>query len=275
MQGKGVITITTLNRNYKIAGFVMNTNIPAHNLRNNFNEYLCFDKSKPDVYAILSSETDKSLYTPKISVNEYKYYTFQDSTHYYIYKKNRYVLRSEIKNNNITICIVPDLENNEEVNTEITYALMDSFYTFLHIRKTFCLHSCGIIINGKGVLVAGQSGSGKSRLVHELAKCYKIQYVGEDINACRIENKEIVFYGMPWCRINFNVSSKVDKLIYLCNTNDIYEELYESEFCMRWLSCCNNLVDIFSKAFHDKFIIFENKKDIYSINKFIKVVLGG
>lgn len=267
---------------YKIVGYIIKSFIDPRFFRSNFEDYKVIDDKKVDLVVNMKINTNKRLPSFAKDVDEYKYYYFENESHCYFYKKNKYVISCNLyisvqEASSIDIFVSEENYDLAIIKKEITYSFMDSFYSFLTEKGIFCLHSCGFSINDKGILISGAPGSGKSTLANELSKCFLVRYVGEDVNACKVE---MTFWGMPWCRVNNNTFSSIDVIIFLGDRNmelkedDIYKLLMKSEFSMNWLPSSCLTARKLSTVINQKVKCFmlKNTKDEIIINRLKKIV---
>jgi hypothetical protein len=70
--------------------------------------------------------------------------------------------------------------------------------THLARRDGVILHGCGISIDGRGIVFAGESGAGKSTLARLLAQQAGIGILSDDRVVVRRRNGSFYLYGTPW-----------------------------------------------------------------------------
>ena len=70
--------------------------------------------------------------------------------------------------------------------------------TYLGQRRGVITHSCGMTINGKGILFVGESGAGKSTLARLLGKEQDVEVLSDDRTIVRRKHEEFWIYGTPW-----------------------------------------------------------------------------
>ena len=70
--------------------------------------------------------------------------------------------------------------------------------THLARRDGAILHGCGISIDGRGVVFAGESGAGKSTLSRLWARQEGIEILSDDRVVVRRQNGSFYLYGTPW-----------------------------------------------------------------------------
>jgi hypothetical protein len=70
--------------------------------------------------------------------------------------------------------------------------------TQLARRGGAILHGCGISIDGRGIVFAGESGAGKSTLSRLWAQAQGIEILSDDRVIVRRQNGALRLYGTPW-----------------------------------------------------------------------------
>jgi hypothetical protein len=70
--------------------------------------------------------------------------------------------------------------------------------THLALGRGAILHGCGISIDGRGVVFAGESGAGKSTLSRLWAQQAGIEILSDDRVIVRRQNRSFYLYGTPW-----------------------------------------------------------------------------
>jgi hypothetical protein len=60
------------------------------------------------------------------------------------------------------------------------------------------LHGCGISIDGRGIVFAGESGAGKSTLARLWAQAKGVEILSDDRLVVRRQNGALRLYGTPW-----------------------------------------------------------------------------
>ena len=70
--------------------------------------------------------------------------------------------------------------------------------THLARRGGVILHGCGISIDGRGIVFAGESGAGKSTLSRLWARQEGIEILSDDRVIVRSQNGSLYLYGTPW-----------------------------------------------------------------------------
>jgi hypothetical protein len=70
--------------------------------------------------------------------------------------------------------------------------------THLARRGGVILHGCGIALDGRGVVFAGESGAGKSTLSRLWARKEGIEILSDDRVIVRRQNGALYLYGTPW-----------------------------------------------------------------------------
>jgi hypothetical protein len=70
--------------------------------------------------------------------------------------------------------------------------------THLARRDGVILHGCGISIDGRGIVFAGESGAGKSTLSRLWAQQAGIEILSDDRVVVRRRNGSFYLYGTPW-----------------------------------------------------------------------------
>ena len=70
--------------------------------------------------------------------------------------------------------------------------------THLARRDGVILHGCGISIDGRGIVFAGESGAGKSTLSRLWAQKEGIEILSDDRVIVRRQNGSFYLYGTPW-----------------------------------------------------------------------------
>ncbi len=245
---KGGLTMQPDITQYKIAEYIISSDIPKEFLKNNFPDYEITSDESPDITVKLIYDEKTALTSDFIDIDNYKYYKYDNGIHTYICKNNQYVnscIISYRKNavSEIFILLKSADYIDEIIKREVTYAFMNSFYIILVSDIKLSFHSCGFIYNKKGILLSGDPGSGKSTILKMLSNKFNLKVVGEDINACSFSDS-LQFYGMPWCRINQNIKADIFMIIFLGNENkklsekELYDALMQNEFCLGWIKDC-------------------------------------
>lgn len=277
-------------KKYNIAGYIIASTIPDILLRSNFNEYEILDDSRCDIFISINYINDEKEDRIFIDVDNYRYYSYKNNNHTYMYKNNVYVskcivLFKENMEAEAKIVLKNEVSYADIAKREITYAFRDALYTYLIVNKALCLHSCGFIDNGKGILISGEPGSGKSTLVKKYALSNNITIVGDDINVCKFSCKP-TFFGTPCCRINNNLKNEIHIIIFLGNEDknldaeDIYELLLTNEFCMKWIPNVDVILKNISQILYEKTMSFmiKNEKNIdtyLNLERRIKEIING
>ena len=70
--------------------------------------------------------------------------------------------------------------------------------TYLGQKRGVITHSCGITLNGKGVLFVGESGAGKSTLARLWGKEKDVEILSDDRTIIRERGGNFWIYGTPW-----------------------------------------------------------------------------
>lgn len=204
-----------------------------------------------------------------------------DGTSYFLYTKSHHVscskLNSSSSNRQAVITIF--LNQGKGISTlprwEMRFAIMCPFFAYLFSREMFPLHSCGLSLHGKGILISGASGSGKSSVGRVLVSEYGANCLGEDINACSTNGQ---FYGMPFSRINSNSEMMIDTVIFLgertkkLDRAEIENELMLSEFAMHGLCTCIETARKLSKWLVDAAKCFTISHDGQNVNETASLV---
>lgn len=126
---------------------------------------------------------------------QHSYKLFEDV--YFVKKPNLFQLSvDKIANYNITNGneILIDIEKNTELNEFKIFLFGTCFAALLLQRKIICLHSAGIIQNGKVNLFLGNSGMGKSTLTSFFIK-HGYQFLGDDVLPLKFGDKHQVQVG--------------------------------------------------------------------------------
>ena len=70
--------------------------------------------------------------------------------------------------------------------------------TYLGQKRGVITHSCGITLNGKGVLFVGESGAGKSTLARLWGKEKDVEILSDDRTIVQKRSGCFWIYGTPW-----------------------------------------------------------------------------
>lgn len=226
---------------YKIAGLVVRTLFSHASVEDEFAEYSVPEVERADVVVEIVDETQLNIPSTltMVAKDEFKSIATKGDECYFIYRKDWHILFSRLSVDamtglaTISICVDRDESIAEIPRWAIRSAIMYPFFACLISNGTFPLHSCGLSLDGKGILVSGTSGSGKSTIGKILVERHGAKYIGEDVNACL---KDGYFSGMPFSRINNNAVSCVNAVFFLGNKMgrldqaEIADNLMKSEF---------------------------------------------
>ena len=169
-----------------------------------------------------------------------------------VWQNNEYIEYSQLKmdHDNARAVISLFVDNERKISSipvsEIRYAIMYPLFAFMFFKGVFPLHSCGMTLNGIGILISGVSGSVKSSIGEILVNQYGASYLGEDINACSGDG---FFYGIPFSKVNQNARSRIDVVIFLgdrtfkLERKDIVDCLMKSEFAVPEITQCYKTVN--------------------------------
>lgn len=96
--------------------------------------------------------------------------------------------------------IIVDRENGKPESVAVVIGA--GFSAILHQRKLFHLHASAVSINGKGIIIAGNPGTGKSTIVASLIQKYKAKLISDEITAIEfINNEPIILPGIPLIKL--------------------------------------------------------------------------
>lgn len=96
-------------------------------------------------------------------------------------------------------CNPYDAEIAHSIRDGVLGALRVLLIMLLSAKSCHMIHSSTIISDGRGIMFAGESGSGKSTHTALWKKLYGAEILDGDITACRIEDGVPFAYGLPWC----------------------------------------------------------------------------
>jgi len=89
---------------------------------------------------------------------------------------------------------------------------------YLARGKGVMIHACGVELNGKGYLFAGESGAGKSTIANLWAAENDVLVLSDDRTVVRPRGKDIWMYGTPWhgeARYGSPQGVKLDGIFFL------------------------------------------------------------
>ena len=124
--------------------------------------------------------------------------------------------------------------SSEKMNSSINYGTLELIVRArIQLKKGMLFHSSGIDDNGKGIVITGHSGEGKSTQSHYWNGLPGALIMNEDRVAVRETNERYICYGTPWggtanIAINHKVPLSALILIEKSQTNKI-EKLSPSE----------------------------------------------
>ena len=230
---------------YKIAGLIVRTLFKHNGIEQ---EFVGYSVPEMDAVDVIVEMVDRAhMQTPAnlrtIRQDSFKDVSTDGESYCFSYKKNRRVVCSKLvpgaKYGPVTVMIyINDTTKLFDVpSLEVRFAIMHPFFVHLLSRGLFPLHSCGLSLQGKGILISGDSGSGKSSIGKILVNRYGATYLGDDVNACTTDGR---VFAMPFSRVNNNIEAPVGAVIFLgtragrLRQEDVVRQLVESEFGMRW-----------------------------------------
>lgn len=230
---------------YKIAGLIVRTLFKHNGIEQEFAGYSVPETNDVDVIVELMNRTHVQIPANLKAVRQdcFKDVLTDGESYYFIYRQNRRVVSSKlvpsVANGPVMVEIYVNGSSkfSDIPSLEIRFAIMHPFFVYLLSRGLFPLHSCGLSLKGKGVLISGRSGSGKSSIGKILVDRHGATYLGDDINACRTDG---LFFAMPFSRVNNNFEATADAVIFLgseasrLRQEDIVSQLVGSEFGMPW-----------------------------------------
>lgn len=234
---------------YKIAGFIVRTLFSHASIEREFAAYEILEAGSADVAVEIKGLGGAGVPTipQPVEHDSYKAIASDGEGCYFVYKQSRHVAFSVLSSRQgigrAVISIYLDNEENlsDVPRYEIRNAIMHPFFEYLFTKERFPLHSCGLSLEGKGILISGASGSGKSSIGKVLVAEYGAEYVGEDINVCSVDGR---FWGTPFSHINNNKTASQDVVIFLgekvkrLGLSELKEEILESEFATKGLISC-------------------------------------
>jgi len=239
---------------YKIAGFIVRTLFSHASVEREFAAYEIPEPGYADVTVGIKEVGDPGAPTipQPVEHDPYKAIASDGEGCYFVYKKSRHIAFSVLSFrqglDRAVISIYLDNEENlaDVPRYEIRNAIMHPFFECLFEKERFPLHSCGLSLAGRGILISGASGSGKSSIGKVLVAKYGAEYVGEDINVCSVDG---CFWGTPFSHINNNKTASQDVVVFLGETTkrlglpELKEELLASEFATRGLFSCRHAAE--------------------------------
>ena len=245
---------------YKIAGLVVRTLFSHVSVEDEFAEYSVPEVGRVDVVVEIVEETRQNIPAAltMVAEDEFKSIATKGDEYYFIYREGWHILFSRLSvdaltgSATISICVDRGKSIAEIPRWAIRSAIMYPFFAYLISNGIFPLHSCGLSLDGRGILVSGTSGSGKSTIGKILVERYGAKYLGEDVNACL---KDGHFSGMPFSRIINNAESCVHAVFFLGNKTgrlsqaDIADNLMKSDFAIRGLRASVDTVVSVAKCF--------------------------
>ncbi len=70
------------------------------------------------------------------------------------------------------------------------------------------IHSSTIIWDGRGIMFAASSGTGKTTHTNMWKRLYGVEILDGDITACRVIDNAVLAYGLPWCGTSGEYSNR-------------------------------------------------------------------
>lgn len=244
---------------YKIAGLLVQTLFSHANVESEFVCYLVPKTSVVDIVIRVCNQSEMALPSSILAIDddEYKTTVIDGETCCFIYRRNLYIpysrlsINPENKKATISICVGKIDEISMLPRKEIRFAVMHPFFHYLFSRRLFPLHSCGLTLGGRGIVISGASGSGKSTIGRILTARYGAEYLGEDINACSTDGR---IFGMPFSRVNNNREAQVATVVFLgdkltrMDWETLRSELLASEFALRGNRSCMETATCLAKC---------------------------
>jgi hypothetical protein len=96
------------------------------------------------------------------------------------------------------IFIEEKLLSNKNISFIESTPFLMLFMTVLIHHSGFILHSAGILVDGKGYVFCGKSGSGKSTISNLFKQCGKTILLTDESLLLRERNGIVHIYGTPW-----------------------------------------------------------------------------
>lgn len=239
-------------KKYRLANYIVQMSFANENLDKTFSDYLVSDSENPDVIIKIRRQKN-NLITAQSQVlvdDVFKTVVADEGSYCFIYKQNLDVVLSKLiidpaGTSSTIVLYVGGRERIERLSArELRIAIMNAFFFFLFSVGVFPLHSCGVMLNGRCILVSGPSQSGKSTIGKILVEKYGATYMGDDINACTSTGR---VYSLPFSRVNNNVEATIGTVIFIgdktfaIGKKEIEKELIESEFGMIGLDLCETM----------------------------------
>lgn len=245
---------------YKIAGLVVRTLFSHASVEDEFAEYSVPEGGRVDVVVEIVEATRQTIPAAltMVAEDEFKSIATKGDEFYFIYREDWHILFSRLSVDattglaTISICVDRGVSIAEIPRWAIRSAIMYPFFACLISNGIFPLHSCGLSLDGRGILVSGTSGSGKSTIGKILVERHGAKYLGEDANACLKDGR---FLGMPFSRIINNAESRVNAVFFLGNKTgrldqaDIADNLMKSDFAIRGLRASVDTAASVAKCF--------------------------
>lgn len=264
---------------HKIADLFVKFWFNHYKIEQEFSEYVTSNEEIIDVnIEILNQSTMNLSFSGNLknNKNQSKIIALSPDFRCVIWENNEYIKFSRLKidkdNDRAVITLFLDDERNiSNIPVhKIRYALMYPFFAFMFFKGIFPLHSCGISLNGIGILISGVSGIGKSSIGKILVGQYGASYLGEDINAC---TEDGFFWGIPFSKVNNNSQAKINIAIFLGDRTvklakeDILDCLMKSEFAVPNITQCYQTAVKIASYMENKTYAFMISRDNYTIEQ--------
>ncbi len=112
----------------------------------------------------------------------------------------------------------------------------------LSLGKGVIIHGCGLDYQGKGILLAGISGSGKSTMAGLWQGENEVAILSDDRVIIREENNALYMYGTPWhgdANVCANKKVKLEKIYFLSHdSSNNTTRLSSLESVVKLMVCC-------------------------------------
>jgi hypothetical protein len=149
-----------------------------------------------------------------------------------------------------TLVLQPGLEQAELYFANGSDRFLDPFHgpvmellmvNYLAQERGVIIHSCAVVLDGRGLLFVGESGAGKSTLATMWDKEEGVEVLSDDRTVVRKQGDEYWLYGTPWhgeAKYGSPQAVRLEKIFFLRHgTKHSSKQASEIEAVSKFLTC--------------------------------------
>lgn len=174
------------------------------------------------------NEMFKNLnYDKKETISSFENEYYDKYNDIFVSSKNRYLIKN-INNANFNIVCKENLKR-----PELIYIIREIYVRLQENKNALFLHANGININNKGLMLCGNSGSGKTTFMLKLFEAEKneFNYLSNDRIFLKPDNK-IEYFPIPIILANGTARNIAPIYNYLLNKEHLYDSEYTKEILL-------------------------------------------